>query len=131
MLAVGTDAFFHLQGQFPGRRQDQHPGLARQAVEGAFAGLGLGQQLQDGQGEAGGLAGAGLGAGHQVAAGEDGGNGLLLNGGGFGVTLLGNGAQDFGLEAEIGKQHGCSWWVALGPCVRCGTNQSRRTTGMG
>jgi hypothetical protein len=58
------------------------------------------EALQDGQGEAGGLAGAGLRGGEQVAAGEDDGDGLRLDGGGRGVALLGDGAEQLGLEPE-------------------------------
>jgi hypothetical protein len=58
------------------------------------------QALQDRQGEAGGLAGAGLRGGEQVAAGEDDGDGLRLDRRGNGVALLGDSAQQLGLEAE-------------------------------
>jgi hypothetical protein len=58
------------------------------------------QALQDRQGEAGGLAGAGLGGGEQVAAGQDDGDGLRLDGGGRGVALLGDSAEQLGLQPE-------------------------------
>ncbi len=64
--------------------------------------------MQDGQREAGGLAGAGLRGGHQVVTGEHGGNCLLLDRGWCVVALFGDGALDFGLEAEVGKMHGNS-----------------------
>ena len=59
--------------------------------------------MQDGQREAGGLAGAGLRRGHQVVAGHDGGDGLLLDGRRDVVALFADGAQEFGLEAEFGE----------------------------
>jgi hypothetical protein len=55
MLAVGANAFLNLDRQFAGRHQDQH---AR-----PLGGAGIratGQAMQDGQREAGRLAGAGL-----------------------------------------------------------------------
>jgi hypothetical protein len=58
------------------------------------------QALQDRQREAGGLAGAGLRGGEQVAAGENDGDGLRLDGGGGGVALLGDSAEQLGLEPE-------------------------------
>jgi hypothetical protein len=56
--------------------------------------------LQQGKREAGGLAGAGLRGTEQVAAGEDDGNGLRLDGGGFGITLVSDGAQQLGQQPE-------------------------------
>ena len=64
------------------------------------------EALQDGQHEAGRLAGAGLGAREHVAAGEHGRNGRQLDGGGIGVALFGHGSSQLGLEPEIGKIHG-------------------------
>jgi len=55
-------------------------------------GLG-GEQLEDGQGKAGGLAGAGLGGAQKIFAGEDDGDGLRLDRGGRGVALVGDRAQ--------------------------------------
>jgi len=52
--------------------------------------------MQQREGEAGGLAGARLGGAEKIAAGEDEGNGLRLDRGGFRVTLLRDGAQQFG-----------------------------------
>jgi hypothetical protein len=59
-----------------------------------------GKALQQGQGEAGGLAGAGLGGAEQVAPGEHHGDGLRLDGGGHGVALVGDRACQLGIEAE-------------------------------
>jgi len=73
-------------------------------ARGRSAGIGLrGEPLQDGQGEARRLAGAGLGGAQKVAPGKDDGDGLRLDGGGFGVTLLGNSAEQLGRQAEICK----------------------------
>ena len=52
------------------------------------------QVLQQRQGKNCRFPRTGLGAGHQIAAFQHGRNSLLLNRGGFTVTLLGNGAQD-------------------------------------
>ena len=67
----------------------------------------MGQALQDGQDEAGGLAGAGLRAGQQVAAGEHGGNRLRLHRGGLGITVFGDGTHERLGQAEPGKRHDC------------------------
>ena len=99
VLAVGAHAFLDLHGEFARRRQHQHARLLRPRA------LAL-QQLQDGQREAGGLAGAGLRAGHQVALLQHDGNRLLLDRGRGVIALLGNGAQDLGREAQVGKFHG-------------------------
>jgi hypothetical protein len=53
----------------------------------------LGQDLEEGESEAGGLAGSRLGGAEEVAAGEDYRNGLLLDRGGRGVALLCDCAQ--------------------------------------
>ena len=58
------------------------------------------EALQQRQREAGGLAGAGLRGAEQVAAREDEGDGLRLDGGGFGVALLRDGAKQLGDEPE-------------------------------
>jgi hypothetical protein len=59
-----------------------------------------GELVQYGKDEAGGLAGAGLGRAQQVFAGEDDGDGLRLDGGGNGVALLGDSAEQLGAKAE-------------------------------
>jgi hypothetical protein len=58
------------------------------------------QALQQGEREPGGLAGAGLRGAEQVASREDDGNGLGLDGGGFGVALLRDGAKQLGQQPE-------------------------------
>jgi hypothetical protein len=52
--------------------------------------------LQYRQRESGGLAGAGLRGAEEIPACEDYGNGLRLDGGGLGVTLLGDCAEQLG-----------------------------------
>jgi len=59
------------------------------------------EELQHRQSEAGSLAGAGLRGAEQISACEDYGNGLRLDGGGYGVTLLGDCAEQLGREPEI------------------------------
>ena len=66
------------------------------------------QPLQQGQGEAGGLAGARLGAAHEVPAFQHDGNGLGLDGGGVFVALLAYGAQQLGQQPEGIEGHGRS-----------------------
>jgi hypothetical protein len=85
VLAVGLDRFLDLRGEFARRGEDQAAGAARLDVVGVL----FGQDVQDRQREAGGLAGAGLGGGHQVAAGEHLRNGLGLDRGGHGVAGFG------------------------------------------
>jgi len=66
-----------------------------------MAAVGLGaQDLQKGEGEAGGLAGAGLGGAQEVLASENDGYGLRLDGGGRGVALFRDCAEQLGLEPE-------------------------------
>jgi hypothetical protein len=59
------------------------------------------KELQHRQSEAGGLAGAGLRCAEQIAPCEDYGNGLRLDGGGYGVTLLGDCAEQLRRKPEI------------------------------
>jgi hypothetical protein len=58
------------------------------------------EALQEGKREARGLAGAGLRGAEKVASRKDDGNGLRLDGGGFGVALLRDGAKQLGQEPE-------------------------------
>jgi len=58
------------------------------------------EALQQGKREARGLAGAGLRGAEKVASRKDDGNGLRLDGGGFGVALLRDGAKQLGQEPE-------------------------------
>jgi hypothetical protein len=59
------------------------------------------EQLQHRQGKSGGLAGARLRRGEKIAPGENDGNGLRLDGGGLGVALLGDCAEQLGRKPEI------------------------------
>jgi hypothetical protein len=59
------------------------------------------QNLQHRQREAGGLAGAGLRGAEQIAAREHDRNRLRLDGGGLGIALLGDCAEQLGRKAEI------------------------------
>jgi hypothetical protein len=58
------------------------------------------QVLDQRQREAGGLAGAGLGGAEEVAAGQDDRDGLLLDGGRDGVSLVRDCADELGSEAK-------------------------------
>jgi hypothetical protein len=66
-----------------------------------MAGIRLfGKILDQGQGEPGRLAGARLGGAEEVAAGEDDGDGLRLDGGRDGVSLVRDCADELGSEAK-------------------------------
>jgi hypothetical protein len=86
------------------RREDE----AAHRVEGGREALGghRREALQHREHEAGGLAGAGLGGGEQVAAPEDDGDGLRLDGGGLGITLLRDGAKQLGQQPEAFEGRG-------------------------
>jgi hypothetical protein len=56
--------------------------------------------LKQWQGKPGSLASAGLRGGKQILAGENDGNGLRLDGGGNGVTLLGDSTEQLGRQAK-------------------------------
>jgi len=58
------------------------------------------QDLQQRQGEAGGLAGAGLRGAEEVLAGENDGDGLRLDRGGDAVALFRDCAEQLGFQAE-------------------------------
>ena len=105
VLAVGLDRLEHLHRELARGREDQR---ARLVAGGRGAGVGVARDaVQQRQREAGGLAGARLGAAHDVLAGDDDRDGLALDGRGFGVAGIGDGLQQFGNEAEVGKTHGC------------------------
>ena len=63
-----------------------------------------GEQLEEGKREAGGLAGAGLGGAQQVFTSEYYGNGLRLDGGGRGVALVRDCAEELRLQPERVKR---------------------------
>ena len=100
VLAVGAHALLHLRREFAGRREDQARPDGARAKRWRCGGR---QPLQQRQREAGGLAGAGLRGAEQVAPGEHDGDGLRLDGGGFGVALLGDSAEQLGRQAEAFK----------------------------
>jgi len=87
------------------------------------------QALQQRQGEAGGLAGAGLGGAEQVATREYEGDGLRLDGGGFGVALLRNRAQQLGNQPEAfeGRAYDSLLNVKIGPRRTSLRNRFRQT----
>jgi len=60
--------------------------------------------LQHRQGKPRRLAGARLRRGEQIAPGENDGNGLRLDGGGLGVALLGDCAEQLGRKTEFLKR---------------------------
>jgi hypothetical protein len=99
MLAVGTHRFLDLCGQFAGGRQDQYARLAGLA---ALCRI-LQQAVQDGQREAGRLAGTRLRGSQQVAALDDLRYGLRLNGGGVLVTGIGDSTQKGFCQPKGGK----------------------------
>ena len=110
VLAVDAHAFFDLRRQFAGGGQDQRAdgarGLASARCSDGGWGLGLAEQLQQGQCEASGLASAGLSASQQVDAAEHQGDGLCLDGRGGGVTGFCDGSQDGLGQAQRFKRHG-------------------------
>jgi hypothetical protein len=93
VLAVGAHAFLDLQAELAGRGDDEDADFLR------GGGL-LRKKLEDRQREAGGLAGPGLRGAEKVLAGENYGDGLRLDRGGNGVTLLGDSAEQLGRQAE-------------------------------
>ena len=99
VLAVGAHALLHLHRELARGHEDE---AAHRMARGRVADVGFrSEQLQHRQSEAGGLAGAGLGGAEEISACEDYGNGLRLDGGRYGVTLLGDCAEQLGREPEI------------------------------
>ena len=98
MPAVDAHALLDLQRELARRLQDEGPHHATAIGPGGI------QALQHGQHEGGRLAGAGLGAGHQVAAGQHERDRLRLDGGGIGVVLVRDGAEQFGRQPELIKR---------------------------
>ena len=81
VLAVDVEVFGHLGGQFARRLQDQR-------TRHAHLGAALGQDVDHGEDEGGGLAGARLGASEDISAHQDDGNGLFLDRGGRRIALF-------------------------------------------
>jgi hypothetical protein len=99
MPAVDTHALLHLRREFARRCQHQGAdGPSRRFRSGIKA-------LQQRQCKTGGLAGACLRRRHDIAAFKNNGDRLALDGGGFSVALLADGAQQFGREAEFVERH--------------------------
>ena len=92
--AVGPDALLDLERELAGRGEDQRADDAR------AGGPRRVEALEHRQHEGGRLAGAGLGAGEHVATGEDERDRLGLDGGGFRVALVGDGAEELGRQPE-------------------------------
>jgi hypothetical protein len=93
VFAVSADAFLDLQAELAGRGDDQDADFLRGRRL-------LRKKLKDRQREAGGLAGSGLRGTEKIFAGENDGDGLRLDGGGDGVALLGDSAEQLGRQAE-------------------------------
>jgi hypothetical protein len=104
VLAVGLDRLLDLDRQLARRREDQRADRVAGRRE-ACVRVAL-QALEDREDEGRGLAGARLGGTEHVVAGDDDRDGLLLDGRGFGVALVHDGAEEFGREAEIGEGQG-------------------------
>ena len=83
---------FHLGCEFAGGGQYQ--GANANAAKFVLGRVARGQFVQHGQHEGSGFARARLGAAQQVVSFKDDGNGLFLNGGGRGVTLLKHGLDN-------------------------------------
>ncbi|MCY1366892.1 hypothetical protein D9M69_538010 [compost metagenome] len=101
VFGVLAHGFVNLLGQLAGRHQDQ----CANRVGGDFRPF-HGQQLQQRQGETGGLAGTGLGRGHQVTTGQHCRNGLRLNRRRSLVAELLERAQQGFDQAKGGESHG-------------------------
>ncbi len=112
MCAVRPEALLDLEGELTSWCQDEdadrRPGrVARVPGWGSGAdSVAVVEALEDRQDERGRLAGAGLGAGEQVAAGQHEGDCLCLNGGGLGVALVRDSAEELGREPEGIEGHG-------------------------
>jgi hypothetical protein len=99
VLAVGAHALLDLRSQLARGHEDE---AADRMARGRMARIGFrGEELQHRQREAGGLAGAGLRRTKQIFACEYYGDGLRLDGGGLGVALLGDCAEQLGQKPEI------------------------------
>ena len=98
MFAIRLDGGIHLRRKLAGGCEDQCAYRTPRALTART--FGAGKPLQHRQHEAGRLAGAGLRASEQVAACEHGRNGLHLDGGGRGVALIGDRAQQRSGQAK-------------------------------
>jgi hypothetical protein len=99
MLSIGAHILFHLRRELAGRGDDERAHrVARRRMRAGVAFLG--QPLQQRQREAGGLAGAGLRGAQQVASRKNDRDGLRLDGGGGGVALARDSAEQLGPQAK-------------------------------
>ena len=98
VLAVNVEILSDLGGQFARRLQDQR-------TRHAHLGAALGQDLDHGEDEGGGLAGARLGASEDIAAHQYDGNGLFLDRGGRRVALFRDCLQYRGAQPQTLKTH--------------------------
>ena len=99
VLAVGAHVLFHLRRELAGRGDDE----GAYGMPGGRMRCGVGllcQPLQQRQRKTGGLAGAGLRRAEQVAARQHDGDGLRLDGGGYGIALVRDSAEQLGAKAE-------------------------------
>jgi hypothetical protein len=100
---VGRGHLGDLHRELSGGREDEGPDRVASGRErGVRVVL---EPLEDRQDEGGRLAGARLGRAHQVASLEDERDRLGLDGRGRGEALIGNGAEEFGRQAERIKGH--------------------------
>jgi hypothetical protein len=123
VFAVGFDRFLDLRREFARWHQHQAARPAGFERHRFFA-----EQLQDRQGESGGLAGAGLRAGQQVAALQYQRDGLGLDRRGGGVADIGDGAQQGLCQTEVGES--CFLRQVNTPATACRSyrgHQSRQT----
>ena len=103
MAPVGRGHLGDLHRELTGRREDERPHRMAGRREGRVR---VGPEaLEDGEDEGGRLAGPGLGRAHDVATLEDERDRLDLDGRGRGEALVGNGAEEFGRQAERIKGH--------------------------
>ncbi len=98
MFAIRLDRGIHLRRKLAGGCEDQCAYRPPNAF--SVRTCAAGKALQHRQNEAGRLAGARLRASQQVAAREHGRNGLHLDGGGRGIALIGDRAQQRSGQAE-------------------------------
>ena len=104
VLAIKAHTFFHLRCELACGGQDE--GANGDAAFGVTHRFFKRQAMQHGQHKTSGFAGAGLCTCEQVAAGEHGGNGLRLNRGRGGVTLLVDSTKQRLGQAEGVERHG-------------------------
>src|SRR5439155_15171228 len=99
VLAVGAHALLDLHRELARGHEDE---AAHRMARGRVADVGFPrEELQYRQREGCRLAGAGLRCAEEIPACEYYGNGLRLDGGGLGVTLLGDCAEQLGRKPEI------------------------------